>query len=60
MVFVGGGSFAVGVQAWFPLGPGEPYYPWYHHDVEYRRHINDAVIRGVSLSRSRSSGGDVA
>jgi hypothetical protein len=51
VVFVGGSSFRAGLQAWFPLGPGEPYYPWYHHDFEYRRHINDGIIRGVSLSR---------
>jgi hypothetical protein len=40
VVFLGGSSFQVGVQAWFPLGPSEPYYPWYHHDDEYRRRIN--------------------
>jgi len=45
VVFLGGSSFQAGVQAWFPLGPGEPYYPWYHHDDEYRRRINVTNMR---------------
>ena len=48
VVFVGGGSFAAGTQAWFPLGPGEIYYPWYHHHEEYRRRINVTNIRTVT------------
>ena len=48
VVFVGGGSIAVGTQAWFPLGPGEPYYPWYHHDEAYRHRINVTNIRTVT------------
>ncbi|HVO34619.1 MAG TPA: DUF6600 domain-containing protein, partial [Gemmatimonadales bacterium] len=51
VVFVGGGSFAAGVQAWFPLGPGEPYYPWYHHDDRYLRRINVTNIRVVTNER---------
>jgi hypothetical protein len=51
VVFVGGGSFAPGVQAWFPLGPGEPYYPWYHHDRRYLRRINVTNIRVVTDER---------
>ena len=45
VVFVGGSSFQPGVQAWFPLGPGEPYYPWYHHDDAYRQRINVTNMR---------------
>jgi uncharacterized protein DUF6600 len=29
-----------GVQGWFPLGPREPYRPWYHHGPEYRDRVN--------------------
>jgi hypothetical protein len=46
VVFVDGSSFAA--QAWFPLGPGEPYYPWYHHDGEYQRRVNVTNIRNVT------------
>ena len=41
VVFVSVGSG--GDQGWFPLGPGEPYHPWYHHGVEYRRRVNPYV-----------------
>ena len=44
VVFVDGSRYSA--QAWFPLGPGEPYYPWYHHDVEYRRKLNATNLRG--------------
>src|SRR4029077_14366640 len=46
VAFVGGGSSFLGfnfgggdggVQAWFPLGPSEPYLPWYHYDGDYLR-----------------------
>ncbi len=32
-----------GVQGWFPLGPREPYHPWYHHGREYRERVNPDV-----------------
>ncbi len=51
VVFVGGGGFAAGVQAWFPLGPGEPYYPWYHHDDRYLRRVNLTNLRGAPDDR---------
>jgi hypothetical protein len=35
-VAVGGGS----VSAWFPLGPGEPYQPWYPCSREYVDQVN--------------------
>ena len=38
VVFVSGSSW--GAQAWFPLGPGEPYHPWFHHGARYERHVN--------------------
>ena len=51
VVFAGGGSFGAGVQAWFPLGPGEPYYPWYHHDEPYLRRVNETNVRVVMDQR---------
>jgi len=38
VVFADGSGF--GAQAWFPLGPGEPYHPWYHVDAVYRERLN--------------------
>ncbi len=32
-----------GVQAWFPLGPGEPYHAWYHHGPAYRVRVNPSI-----------------
>jgi hypothetical protein len=40
VVFVDGSSFGAGSQGWFPLGPGEPYHPWYHGGDDYRRRLN--------------------
>ena len=43
VAFVGGPGFGVGigigVQAWFPLGPREPYMPWYHYGPHYGREM---------------------
>lgn len=41
VVFVSIGR--VGVQAWFPLGPREPYHPWYHHGPLYRALVNPDI-----------------
>lgn len=50
--FVGfyGGGFAFGV-GWFPLGFGEPFYPWYHCRGGYIRNINihNTYIRNTSV-----------
>ena len=46
VVFVSGSQW--GAQAWFPLGPGEPYYPWYHHDDDYLRRVNVTNLRHVT------------
>jgi hypothetical protein len=40
VVFVDGSGVHVGAQGWFPLGPGEPYHPWYHGGDAYIRHVN--------------------
>jgi hypothetical protein len=52
VVFVGGPSFYAGagmggVQAWFPLGPREPFFPWYHHGPTYLREVNVANSQNV-------------
>jgi hypothetical protein len=35
-----GGHAGVGVTAWFPLGPSEPYVPWYHTSPAYVNRVN--------------------
>jgi hypothetical protein len=50
--FVGfyGGGFGLGI-GWFPLGFGEPFYPWYHSRGAYIRNINihNTVIRNTNV-----------
>ncbi len=51
VAFVGGGfSVGVGVQCWFPLGPRDPYFPWYHHSDGYLRQVNvtNVTVRNVT------------
>ena len=52
VAFVGGEHFSIGigigVQAWFPLGPREPYFPWYHYGDDYLRQVNVTNIRNVT------------
>jgi hypothetical protein len=56
VAFIGGPHFSVGIsigggvgiQAWFPLGPGEPYLPWYHHGGGYLRQVNVTNVRNVT------------
>ena len=53
--FIGGAGFSVGfgvggVAAWFPLGPGEPFYPWYHHNDAYFRQINVTNVRNINIT----------
>ena len=43
VAFVGGAGFSVGgagVTAWFPLGPGEQYRPWYRTSGAYVNRVN--------------------
>jgi len=55
VAFAGGPGFAVSfgggaVVAWFPLGPGEPFYPWYHHSDAYLRQINVTNVRNINIT----------
>jgi hypothetical protein len=49
VAFVGGPGFGVeiGVQAWFPLGPREPFVPWYHHGPNYMHQVNVVNVTNV-------------
>jgi hypothetical protein len=55
--FVGffGGGFGFGV-GWFPLGFGEPFFPWYHCRGGYIRNINihNTYIRNVNVFNNRN------
>ncbi len=45
VVFAGGIQVGgAGISAWFPLGPGEPYHPWYHASPRYIDQINISNI----------------
>jgi len=52
VAFVGGPGFGigigVGVQAWFPLGPREPYTPWYHYGPTYIHQVNVVNVTNVT------------
>jgi hypothetical protein len=49
VVFAGGIHFGgVGVSVWFPLGPGEPYRPWYPCSPHYIDQVN---ISNITESR---------
>src|SRR3984957_439882 len=48
VAFVDAAAFSISVQAWFPLGPGEPFFPWYHHGLNYLREINITNVRNVT------------
>jgi hypothetical protein len=55
VAFVGGGGFSLsigfgsgGVAAWFPLGPSDPFIPWYHYQGNYIRQVNITNVRNVT------------
>jgi hypothetical protein len=46
VVFAGGIHVGgAGVSAWFPLGPGEVYHPWYHASPRYMDQVNITNFR---------------
>ncbi len=47
VAFVGGPN--AGVQVWFPLGPRDPFLPWYHHSDVYLRQVNVVTVRNVNI-----------
>jgi hypothetical protein len=51
VVFVHPGN---GVSAWFPLGPKEPYAPWYHASTLYTNRVNVSNIYTHNFSQVRS------
>ena len=52
VVFVGGG---VGITAWFPLGPGEAFQPWYHASAVYVNRVNVTNIYSRNALEVRSA-----
>ena len=52
VAFLGGPGFSIGVGVglvgWFPLGPGEPFFPWYHYSGNYLNVVNVTNIRNVT------------
>jgi hypothetical protein len=56
VVFAGGVRFGgVGVSAWFPLGPGEPYRPWYPCSPRYIDQVNITNITATSVVHIQTS-----
>jgi len=62
--FLGGGfgfgfGFGFGgLHAWFPLGWGEPFHPWYHAGGAYWRNVNvhNTFIRNTNVISGRGNG----
>jgi hypothetical protein len=53
LALAGGGGPAVG---WFPLAPGEPYWPSYTDNVNYIRNVNITNVRNIDTIVTRSNG----
>jgi len=43
-----GAALATGSIGWVPLGPGEPFRPWYHASNTYIRQVNIAHVTNVT------------
>jgi hypothetical protein len=52
VAFLGGPGFGIGVNidlvGWFPLGPVDPFFPWYHYTGDYLRVVNITNVRNVT------------
>jgi len=60
--FLGGFGFGFGfgfggLHAWFPLGWGEPFHPWYHAGGAYWRNVNvhNTFIRNTNVISARGN-----
>jgi hypothetical protein len=59
VAFVGGGGFSLsvrvgGVAAWFPLGPREPFVPWYRASPGYVNRVNVSNLYNRNTVEVRS------
>ncbi|MFL5253640.1 MAG: DUF6600 domain-containing protein [Rhodopila sp.] len=43
-----GAALASGSIGWCPLGPGEPYRPWYHASNNYIRQVNVSYVTNIT------------
>jgi hypothetical protein len=48
VAFLGGFSIGVDLVGWFPLGPFDPFFPWYHYGGDYLRVVNITNVRNVT------------
>lgn len=56
VAFVGGDGFSLGIgiggggglAGWFPLGPTDPFVPWYNYQGDYLRQVNVTNVRNVT------------
>ena len=53
VAFVGGSGF--GVTAWFPLGPGEAFVPWYATSAAYANRVNVTNIYSRNPAQVRAA-----
>ena len=44
----------MGAAAWFPLGPNEPYAPWYHSSTLYLNRVNASNIYNRNVNQVRT------
>jgi hypothetical protein len=51
VVFVHPGN---GATAWFPLGPNEPYAPWYHSSTLYMNRVNASNLYNRNVNQVRT------
>lgn len=50
VAFLGGPGFGINIDlvGWFPLGPADPFFPWYHYTGDYLRVVNVTNVRNVT------------
>jgi hypothetical protein len=50
VAFLGGPGFGINIDlvGWFPLGPADPFFPWYHYSGDYLRVVNVTNVRNVT------------